>query len=126
MKEYNMENERPKTLFVDIDGTLLYHFGTGNTQSTIDPEVLPGVIEKFDEWDRKGYKLILVTGRRESERFATIKQLRKVGIVYDDLIMGLGGGTRVLINDNKPDSDNPTALAICIKRNEGISNINLI
>jgi len=121
-----MKNERPKTLFIDIDGTLLYHFGTGNTQANLDPKLLPGVLEKFDEWDRKGYRLILVTGRRESERNTTIEQLKKVGIVYDELIMGLGGGTRVIINDTKPNSDDPTALAICIKRNEGISNINLI
>jgi len=119
-----MDN-RPKTLFLDIDGTLLRHHGSGNAQATIDPVLLPGVLEKLDEWDRKGYKFILVTGRHESERAATEKQLHLVGIVYDYLIMGLGGGKRVIINDNKPDSNQPTAGFVCIKRNEGIADIDI-
>jgi hydroxymethylpyrimidine pyrophosphatase-like HAD family hydrolase len=116
---------RPKTLFVDIDGVLLKHHGSGNEQSRIQPELLPGVKEKFDEWDRKGYGFILVTGRRESERKATEEQLHSVGIVYDYLIMGVGGGQRVVINDFKPNKTEPTALAICIERNKGIVNVNL-
>ena len=120
-----MDN-RPKTLFIDIDGTLLRHYGSGNKQARITtPEVLPGVIKKLDEWDRKGYKFILVTGRRESERVATEKQLHSAGIVYDSMIMGIGGGKRVIINDTKPDSDDDTAGFVCVKRNEGIVDINI-
>jgi len=117
--------ERPKTLFIDIDGTLLYHFGTGNTQAQIEPKLLPGVLQKLDEWDRKGYKIILITGRRESERNATKKQLNSVGIVFDKLIMGIGGGDRIIINDKKPNSIEDTAFAISIERNEGILNIKI-
>jgi hydroxymethylpyrimidine pyrophosphatase-like HAD family hydrolase len=114
---------RPKTLFIDIDGLLLKHHGSGNRQSKIAPELLPGVLEKFDEWDRRGYKFILVTGRRESERKATEEQLRFVGIVYDCLIMGVGGGQRVVINDFKLNKIDPTALAICVERNKGITEV---
>jgi len=117
--------ERPKTLFVDIDGTLLFHHGCGNLQANTQPVLLAGVHKKFDEWDRKGYRIFLVTGRRESERKKTEEQLQSVGIVYDGLIMGIGGGVRVLINDLKEESKDPTALAICIERNEGIENINV-
>lgn len=117
--------KRPKTLFIDIDGTLLYHFGTGIEQARLDPKVLPGVHEKLDEWDRKGYNIILVTGRRESERKATEEQLATAGIVYDLLIMGIGGGKRIVINDTKPDSDELTADAICIKRNQGIEDLDI-
>ena len=86
-----MDN-RPKTLFIDIDGLLLRHYGSGNKQARVEnPEVLPGVLRKLDEWDRKGYRFILVTGRRESTRVATEKQLHSKGIVYDQLIMGIGG-----------------------------------
>ena len=119
-------DNRPKTLFIDIDGTLLYHQGIGNLQSKLkSPQPLPGVLEKFDEWDRKGYKFILVTGRRESEREATQEQLHTMGIVYDQLIMGVGGGQRVMINDTKPGSDWPTALAVVVKRNAGISDVEI-
>ena len=37
--------------------------------------------------------------------------------------MGIGGGTRVLINDKKPDSDHETAISLSLKRNEGISKV---
>ena len=43
---------------------------------------------------------------------------------YDQLIMGIGGGQRVLINDLKPDGS-LTAGAINLNRNQGISNLEL-
>ena len=115
-----------KTLFVDIDGTLLKHHGIANKQTLLETIVLPGVIDKLAEWNGKGYIIVLTTGRRESERKLTIKQLQKIGIQYDHLVMGLGRGSRVLINDIKPDSDNnPTAVAINIERNKGLKNIEI-
>jgi len=117
-------NKRPKTIFIDIDGTLLFHFGYGILQ-TKNTQILPGVIDKFNEWDSKGYNIILTTGRRESERRFTEEQLQDVGIVYDQLIMGLGGGQRIVINDTKSNSDDVTALAICVIRNTGIINVEI-
>ena len=58
-------------------------------------------------------------------RFHTERQLSEVGIIYDKLILGIGGGTRYIINDTKNDSDDPTCFAITVKRNEGIDNIKL-
>jgi hypothetical protein len=120
-----MKEEGRKTLFIDIDGTLLFHSGEINTQSRIPPEILPGVLEKFAEWNTKEYYIILVTARRESERNKTIEQLEKIGIVYDMLITGIGVGDRVIINDKKYGSDKPTAIAICVNRNEGIYSVEL-
>ena len=37
--------------------------------------------------------------------------------------MGIGGGIRVLVNDRKKDKEYDTALAINLKRNEGIKSI---
>ena len=116
---------RPKTIFCDIDGTLLFHHGDLYKQMTEEPVLLNNVKEKLVEWDSKGYNIILVTGRRESCRTQTEQQLKKAGIFYDQLIMGLGGGSRVLINDLKPNSENPTATAVTIKRNEGIKNVEI-
>ena len=83
-------------------------------------KILPGTVEKLWEWDKLGYNIILTTGRKECLRKTTEEQLLKVGIIYDQLIMGIGGGVRVLINDKKAGSENETALAISLKRNEGI------
>ncbi len=92
------------------------------------PQALKGVREKLNEWDSKGYTIILLTGRKASMRRQTIDQLESLGIFYDELVMGAGSGQRILINDLKPrenDPCNPTALAINVKRNEGIADINL-
>jgi phosphoglycolate phosphatase-like HAD superfamily hydrolase len=120
-----MSNLRAKTIFCDIDGTLLLHHGDLHKQIHKEPSLLEGALERLAEWDKKGWNIILVTGRRESCREQTEAQLQKVGIFYDRLIMGIGGGDRVLINDRKPDSHRDTAHSINLERNEGIKNLEL-
>ncbi|MAH43826.1 hypothetical protein CL614_08980 [archaeon] len=117
---------RPKTIFCDIDGTLVEHVQPGMACMPHNSmTILKGTIEKLIEWDIKGYNIILTTGRRESARVETERQLSEIGIFYDQLIMGIGGGHRILINDLKPDSQEPTAIAISIKRNEGIKDVEI-
>lgn len=120
-----MIDTRPKTIFCDIDGTLVKHNPPSlTTKPDYKMELLDGTIEKLMDWDKKGYNIILTTGRKESLRSVTEKQLSEVGIFYDHLIMGIGGGARYLINDNKPEGTK-AAYAINPVRNTGIKNINL-
>ena len=111
---------RKKAIFCDIDGTILKHHGT--TQGVIKkrPKVLNGVLERFNHWDERGYTIIIVTGRRESLREITENQLRKFGLFWDYLIMGLGPGCRLLIGDNTPDGD-ITNFAISLERDGGFN-----
>jgi hydroxymethylpyrimidine pyrophosphatase-like HAD family hydrolase len=119
-------DNRPKTILCDIDGTLVKHVAPCNSaQPSHKMELLPGTIEKLSEWDKKGYNIILISGRREGARRETEKQLSEAGIIYDKLILGVGGGIRHLINDTKPDSTFDTAFSHTIKRNEGIKNLEL-
>lgn len=118
-------SDRPLTLFIDIDGCLITHNGDLNTQLIRNPTLLPGVKEKFAEWDCRGYKIILTTGRKESCRSITEKQINELGLFYDQLIMGISSGVRVIINDLKPDSKIATAVAINVSRNTGLDNIDL-
>lgn len=117
--------KRPKTLIVDFDGTLIHHYGSLSSQMSNAATPLPGLVEKFDEWDKKGYKIIILTGRKESMRKITEQQLFDLQLPYDQLVMGVGGGVRVLINDLKEGSEEPTAVAINIKRNTGIKDIDI-
>lgn len=121
----NDSYNRPMTIFCDIDGTLVEHNSVDiSCNPDLELKVLPNVIEKLKEWEFKGYRIILTTGRKKSLRKATIKQLRRAGIFYDQLIMGIGGGYRVLINDKKPDG-NITAFSFSPDRNFGLEDIDI-
>jgi hydroxymethylpyrimidine pyrophosphatase-like HAD family hydrolase len=116
---------RPKTIILDIDGTLVEHAPPNIAQRDNHAMILlDGTIEKLIEWDRLGYNIILLTGRRESLRRQTERQLEEVGIFYDQLVMGVGGGCRILINDKKSTGE-ITSIAFNPERNEGIKNINI-
>lgn len=120
-----MDN-RPATIFCDIDGTLVKHnIPTEIQKPDYKLELLDGTLEKLVEWDKLGYRIILTTGRKESLRRVTELQLEEAGIIYDMLIMGIGGGKRYIINDKKTYSEEPYAIAINIKRNQGIKDIKL-
>lgn len=117
---------KSKTIFCDIDGTLIKHHGSLSKQLLKKPEILKGVLEKLDEWDRKCYNIILVTGRKESTRKITEEQLSSLGIVYDQLVMGIAGGPRYLINDLKfSNPETKTAIAINLPRNKGVSDVEI-
>lgn len=119
----------PKTIFCDLDGTLTKHPGSEFSTVLQDPdhrlELLPGVKEFLMKIDKERYHLVITTGRKESGREATVKQLQKAGILYDQLIMGFGGGDRILINDRKEGSDRDTASAINVTRNGGVLDIEI-
>ena len=111
----------PLSVLTDLDGTLIEH----NREAFMcrgDATVLPGVLEKLTEWNEKGYKVIITTGRPKSRRLRTMRQLRRTGIKYDQLVMGLNRGLRILINDQKPDMP-VTAKAYNLERNAGIGGV---
>jgi len=118
--------ESPKTIFCDIDGTLLRHHGNMVRNVYGKPEVLPGVMYSLEEWNRNNYHVVLTTGRKESTRKRTEDQLASLGIIYDQLIMGLPNGERVLLNDKKPKGINYTARAVNVVRNAGLANIDIL
>jgi hypothetical protein len=115
------DNIIPKTIICDIDGCILEHLGDLTKINLENPNLLLGAKEKFIEWNMKSYKIILLTGRPESMREITNKQLQSFGLFWDILIMGATRGERILINDIKPTSTNNTATAINLKRNEGLA-----
>ena len=119
-------DKRPTTIFCDIDGTLVEHSKPIKTQLPNHKLILlDGTLEKLLEWEKLGYNIILTTGRKESLKRVTEKQLEEVGIFYDKLIMGIGGGKRYLINDRKPYGSEDYAIAINLERNKGIKNIKI-
>ena len=113
-----------KTLFIDIDGTILKHQGTFSEISMKEATLLPEARDRLNEWCSKEYKIILTTGRRESMRKTTELQLDRLGIPYDQLVMGRSKGNRIVVNDRRPNGDD-TAFAINVNRDYGLGDIEI-
>ena len=123
VKEFH--TEKPKTIFCDIDGTLVKHAHRFSDLKDTEPILLPGVREKFNQWDSQGHKIILCTARKESAREMTELHLRMLGLCWDTLIMGVTSGQRVLINDKLNVAHTDRAIGINVITNEGFKNIEL-
>lgn len=118
-----------KTYFLDIDGTLLEHIEDfENIYKHTELKALPGAKEKTVQWHCDGHMIVLTTARAESLRAITELQLHNAGIIYDVLIMGLGAGERILVNDIQENTKTryypPKAVAYNVIRNiDGLINI---
>ena len=122
--KYNeFRKDKVKTIVCDIDGTIFKHIHK-YSYLTKSPQVTDSVIAKFDEWDSKAYRIILMTGRKESARQQTISQLREIGIPYDQLIMDAGNGQRFLINDKPTINHFDRAVAVNVVTDGGFGSIN--
>ena len=108
-----------KTIFCDIDGTLCVHHEDIVRQHSEELQLLPETLEVLKEWEKRGHRIVLVTGRKESHRDQLEQQLRNAGIFLDKLIMGLSNGARVIVNDVKPEGEQ-RALGYNVLRNMGI------
>jgi len=129
----NGDDIAPPTLFIDIDGTMVEFPHTGDHYKSIangteKMRLLPGVKEKLWEWETKGYKIIITTGRREMFRAETVKALKEAGIGFDQLVMSCGSGPRYIINDRKPGMINgktDTAFGINVNRDQGLTHLQI-
>jgi ribonucleotide monophosphatase NagD (HAD superfamily) len=105
-----------RTWLLDIDGVIFRHNGhLGGFD-----ELLPNVKEFFCENIARGDTVILLSARPERYRRQTASALASYGIRYNHLIMSLGTGERVLVNDDKPRDALRTAFAYCVPRDGGL------
>ena len=87
-----------KTIFSDIDGTLVHQV----LFEEIDPftsRALPGVVETMTKWFKEGHHIVLTTARPEYLRDLTIQEMDLLGIPFHQLVMGIGRAERILINN---------------------------
>lgn len=117
LREY--KTDKPCSLFIDIDGTIIHHLHRFSDIPSSAPALLEGVIEKINQWDSIGHRIILCTARKESARGMTEQHLRGLGLCWDQLIMGLTSGERVLINDKLTEASKDRAVAVNLLTNKG-------
>ena len=108
------------TYFVDIDGTLVKYRSFQDIRNTA-PEAITSVLDfiktKYDE----GSHIVITTARPEDLRTHTTRELSFLGVKYHQLVMGIGRGTRYVINDKDPQAPEvDRAVGINLKRNEGL------
>ena len=108
-----------KTIFSDIDGTLVHQVPFEN----IDPfksKALPGVVDKMVSWFKSGHHIVLTTARPESLRHDTIQEMDILGIPFHQLVMGIGRAERVLINNNSDKHpEQVRAKGVVVEKNGG-------
>ena len=119
-----MSEKNVKTIFCDIDGTILRQVDF-NELNENNFEVLPGAREKFREWIDAGHHIVITTARPESLRGVTLRQLGNAGFQFHQMVMGIGREERILINNNsKGDPNRDRALAVAVHRDAGFNNSN--
>ncbi len=111
------------TFFVDIDGTLV-EYRKFSELSTAVLKPITEVVDYINEQHKSGAVIIITTARPEIYRNYTINELEKIGVMYHQLVMDCGRGTRVILNDKDP--ENPEldrAVGINLTRNMGFSTL---
>jgi hypothetical protein len=111
------------TFFVDIDGTLV-EYRKFSELATAVLKPITEVVDYINEQHKSGAVIIITTARPEIYRNYTINELEKIGVVYHQLVMDCGRGTRVILNDKDP--ENPEldrAVGINLTRNMGFSTL---
>ena len=110
-------------IFCDIDGTLIKYREFSTYKST-KAEPITNTIKEINRAFNKGHNIILTTARPEYLRFHTLRELNKLNIQYHMLLMSIGRGPRILINDNKL-SNKSSAYAINVERDIGMSSVDV-
>lgn len=119
------------TFFCDIDGTLVELVDPFEDvfSGKLKPKPLDGAAEKLMQWHKEGHTIVLTTARPECMRNVTEIMLSDYGMIYDKLIMGIGSGPRILINDRIEDSSltkfDVKAIAVNVKRDYGIKDMEI-
>ena len=121
--QISIEHACPPTVFSDIDGTIWKHEWDVRHSMNGTQRLLAGVFDKFLDWHRQGFKIILTTGRPEFLREDTERQLKELGIFYNQLVMDCGPGPRVLINDTP--NETVKAYAINLERDSGLEGVDI-
>ena len=114
-----------KTIFCDIDGTLVYQVPFEEINPT-KSMALPGVVKKMNAWYNSGYHIVLTTARPPEYELFTKQEMQLLNIPYHQLVMGIGRSERILINNKSV--KNPTekrATAIEVEKNDGFNGIDI-
>lgn len=114
------------TWLIDIDGTIFAHNPRlsgdhDGLDAGLEDTLLPGVAQFWESLPDEDC-IILLSARHPRYRTMTESALRAHGLRYDEIILGLPKGERLLLNDVKP-GGLLTAHAVNLGRDAGLSGL---
>ncbi len=113
------------TFFVDIDGTIVkYRKFSELSTAILTPiqDVIDFINKSYDD----GCHIVITTARPQSFELFTKQELEKLGVKYHQMLMGIGRGIRVVLNDKDPDAPElPRAWGINFTRDQGLKDIEI-
>jgi hypothetical protein len=118
------DKEKPKTFFIDIDGTTIKHSYHSWEKNHSKMELLPGVLEKINGWKQQGHYIVFTTARRGKNHPNLKQELMGLGLPVDQILTDIESGQRVLINDKLRDKDTDRAVAINVVTDSGFNKVN--
>ena len=121
INEYYLE--KPSTIFLDLDGTVLRHAHHYDDSQGVSPELLDGVLERLNKWIIAGHKIVITTARREANRQLVETQLKELGLHWDYMVMDVSKGKRFLVNDKLQSFDDDRAIGINVITDSGFNSI---
>ena len=114
----------PKTLLFDLDGVLTNHdkgYHSSKEKYSYPLRFIKKNIDFLKSEYERGSIICILTARGEEEKSRVIKDFNKSKIPYHKFLFGISGGTRILINDKKPNLNNyKVAISISTNRNKNI------
>lgn len=113
------------TFFVDIDGTLVkYRKFSELSTAVLTP--IQDVIDSVNYHYDNGSHIVITSARPPEYEVFTKQELEKIGVKYHQLLLGIGRGTRVILNDKDPENpDTPRAIGINFNRDMGLEELDI-
>jgi len=106
-----------KTLFIDLDGTLVTSSGKHTPPYWGETKAIKENVDFVNKLYNTGKVYIIITSARDKEtKEITLQQLKREDIKYHDIILGLPHSNRTVINDFGTSSPYPTCDAVNIVR----------
>jgi len=107
-----------KTLFVDLDGTLVKSSGKYTPPFWGETEGIKDNVEFLNKlYDTGKVYIIITTARSSRSKKETLEQLEREGIKYHNIIFDLFHANRTIINDYGTSNPYPTCDAVNLVRN---------
>ena len=118
LEDWNKFRSQYKTLFVDIDGCIVGASSNYMKPFLGETQALKENIEALNNlYDSGKVTVVMTTARFEKYRELTENQLKREGLKYHKLIMGLPHAKRIVINDFAASNPYPSCEAINLPRN---------